>query len=407
MADLRFALRQLRKSPAFTAVAILTLALGIGATTAIFSVVYGVLVSPYPYARPAEIWAPGLRTASLDQRTRPYQLREYLAMAELPALADTMATAPDQMLLTGEFAPELLQTIRVSGNAGRFLGVAPILGRTIAPGDIGASGEAEHVAVLSFRLWQHLFGGRTDALGRTLRLNDEPYTVIGVMPPRFGWWTSDGLWVPLETTQPARSVFPITRLASDASKAVAEQQLQSLQLELANLNRNGFPQDEFASQLTNYLDITSASGEMERSLQLLFGAVGFLLMIACANVASLQLARGSSRVREVAVRLSFGAPRHRLVRQLLTESVLLSCAGGIVGLAFADAITRLMVSLMPDFYVPNEARVEVNDVVLAFCIGVSMLTGVAFGLVPALQASRPNLTEALKDEAWGSSATAG
>ncbi|HZF30166.1 MAG TPA: ABC transporter permease, partial [Gammaproteobacteria bacterium] len=407
MADLKFALRQLRKSPAFTAVAVLTLALGIGATTAIFSVVYGVLVSPYPYARPAEIWTPGLRTASLNQRMRTYQVREYLAMAELPALADTMATGPEQMLLTGEFAPEVLQTIRVSGSAGRFLGVAPILGRTLGPGDVRASGEPEPVVLLSFRLWQHLFGGRPDALGQTLRLNDEPYTVVGVMPPRFGWWTSDGLWLPLGREQPDRGVFPIVRLAPGATQAVAEQQLQDLQTQLASANPGGFPRDEFASQLTNYLDITVASGEMKRSLQLLFGAVGFLLLIACANVASLQLARGSSRVREVAVRLSLGAQRRRLVRQLLTESVLLSGAGGVLGLAFAFAITRLMVVLMPDFYVPNEARVEVNGIVLAFCAGVSMLTGIVFGLVPALQSSRPDLTDALKDEAWGSSATAG
>jgi putative ABC transport system permease protein len=206
---------------------------------------------------------------------------------------------------------------------------------------------------------------------------------------------------------PTRVVYPIARLAPGVNKTAAEQQLQNLQLQLAAENRDEFPQEPFTSQLTNYLDVTAASGEMKQSLELLFGAVGFLLLIACANVASLQLARGSSRVREMAVRLSLGAPRGRIVRQLLTESVLLSGTGGLLGLAFAFAITRLMVTLMPDFNVPNEARIEVNGIVLLFCTGVSVLTGVVFGLVPALQSSRPNVTDALKDEAWGASAMVG
>jgi putative ABC transport system permease protein len=404
--DIRYAARMLRANRGFTAVTVLTLALGIGATTALFSVVYGVVVSPYPYARAAEIWAPGVRTPSANAPMGPYRLSEYREIAELPAFADTMATSPDQMLLTGGFAAEMLQTVRISGNAAGFLGVAPVLGRAISPSDIRASGEAEPVAVLSFGAWQRLFGGRPDALGQTLRLNDEPHTVIGVMPPRFGWWTNQGVWLPLGTNPATRNVFPITRLAPGITTAAAAQQLHALHQQFAAANPNRFPPD-FTSSLTNYLDITVASGEMERSLQLLFGAVALLLLIACANVASLQLARGSSRVRELAVRLSLGAARNRVVRQLLTESVLLSGLGGVVGLGFAFAITRLMVALMPEFYVPNEARIEVNGLVLLFCAGTAVLTGIVFGLVPALQSSRPNLTDALKDSASGSGVTAG
>jgi predicted permease len=219
------------------------------------------------------------------------------------------------------------------------------------------------------------------------------------MPSRFGWWTSDGLWLPLSNrpNDPAR-VFPIARVKPGIESSVAQQQLQSLQETLARANPGGFPKEAFEATLTNYLDITAASGEMQQTLQLLFGAVGFLLLIACANIANLQLARSAGRMREMVIRLAVGAKRSRLVRQLLTESVLLSGLGGVVGLAFAVVLTRLTVVLMPGFNVPNEARIEVNGYVLLFCVAVSLVTGIVFGLVPALQSTRPNLAGALKDE---------
>jgi len=394
--DLLYAVRSFRRSPAFTLAALLSLTLGIGATCAIFSVIYGVLVAPYPYARPGEIWAPQIRAAD-GRGGRGYELDELRRLAAIPAFSDVMATSGESVLMTGEFAPESFYGVLLSGNAFNFLGVPPVAGRTIQPTDIRPDGQAEPVVVLSYRLWFRLFDGSPAAIGRTLVLNGGPHTIVGVMPPRFGWYGNDGFWLPLAPRRTDISgISPIMRLAPGVSKEVAEQQLAAFNQQLAREKPARFPAQGFTTTLVNYLDITVASGEMQTSLRLLMGAVAFLLLIACANVANLQLAHGSVRAREIAIRISIGAERRRLLRQLLTESVLLSLSGGALGVLFAFVAIRVIVGLMPDFYVPNEARVAINLPVLLFSLGVSVLTGVAFGLAPALQSSKPDVTGALK-----------
>jgi predicted permease len=394
--DLAYALRSFRRSPTFVAVALLSLTLGIGATSTIFSVIYGVLLDPYPYARPGEIWTPEVRARD-GRGGRPYSLDELPRLAALPALSDVMATSIETVLLTGEFAPESFNGVLLSGNAFKFLGVPPVVGRTIQPSDIRSDGQAEPVVVLSHRLWLRLFDASPSAVGRTLRLNGRPHTIIGVMPPRFGWYGNAGFWLPLA---PGRAdipwVNPIVRLSAGVSKNVAEEQLRAFQAQLALEKPTTFPPQGFTTTLRNYLDVTVASGEMRTSLRLLLGAVAFLLLIACTNVANLQLARGTQRAREIAVRMSIGAGRRRLVRQVLSESVLLSLAGGVLGVLFAFVAIRSVVALMPEFYVPNESRVTINIPVLVFSLAVSLLTGVVFGVVPALQASRTDLAEALR-----------
>jgi predicted permease len=394
--DLGYALRMFRRSPSFVFVALLSLTLGIGATSAIFSVVYGVLIAPYPYARPGEIWAPSV-DAREGRGGRPYALNELPRLAALPAFSDGMATSMETVLLTGEFAPESFGGVLLSGNAFNFLGVPPVVGRTLQPTDIRPDGQAEPVVVLSHRLWLRLFDGSPAAIGRTLRLNGRPHTIVGVMPPRFGWYGSQGFWLPLSPTRTdLQFIAPIVRLAPGVSQAVAEAQLSAFHQALAVEKPTTFPPKGFTTRLRNYLDVTVASGDMRNSLRLLLGAVGFLLLIACANVANLQLARGTARAREMAVRMSIGAGRRRLLRQLLTESVLLSLAGGALGVLFAFGAIRAIVALMPEFYVPNESRVTLNTPVLLFSVVVSLLTGIVFGLVPALQTSRPDMTDALK-----------
>jgi putative ABC transport system permease protein len=394
--DLGYAIRSFRRSPAFVLVALLSLTLGIGATSAIFSVIYGVLIAPYPYARPGEIWAPQVR--ALDGRGgHQYSLDELRPLAEVPAFADVMATSMETVLMTGEFAPESFNGVLLSGNAFNFLGVPPIVGRTIQPTDIRSDGQAEPVVVLSHRLWLRLFEGSPSAVGRTLRLNGRPHTIVGVMPPRFGWYGNTGFWLALSPTRTDLPfINPIMRLTPGVSKTVAEEQLRALNTRLALEKPSTFPAQGFTTTLQNYLDVTVASGVMQTSLRRLRGAVAFLLLIACANVANLQLARGTARAREMAVRMSIGAGRRRLLRQLLTESVLLSLAGGALGVLFAFVAIRSIVALMPEFYVPNESRVAINTPVLLFSVAVSLLTGIVFGLVPALHASKPDLTDALK-----------
>ena len=394
--DLGYAVRSFRRSPAFTLVALLSLTLGIGATTAIFSVIYGVLIAPYPYAKPGEIWAPEIR--GVDGRGgRGYRLDELRRLAEIPAFADVMATSQETVLMTGEFAPESFGGVLLSGNAFNFLGVPPVVGRTIQPSDVHPDGSVDPVVVLSFKLWMRLFDGNTSAVGRTLTLNARPHTIVGVMPPRFGWYGNDGFWLPLSPSRADLSfIAPIMRLAPGVSKAAAEEQLKAFHQQLAAEKPTTFPAQGFTTRLRNYLDITVASGEMRTSLQLLLGAVGFLLLIACANVANLQLARGTARAREMAVRMSIGAGRRRLLRQLMTESVLLSLVGGALGVLFAFIATRTIVAMMPEFYVPNESRVTINLSVLAFSVAVSLLTGILFGLMPAFRLSRPEVADTLK-----------
>lgn len=401
--DIRYGLRGFLKSPGFTTVALLSLLLGTGVSTALFSVVYGVLIAPYPYARSNEIWA----LQVFGEKDNPngwhfYSRREFTEIQKLPAFSDTMATTYEPVLLTGDAAPQQFFGVLVTGNAFHFLGVPPVIGRTIQPFDISSSGQAAPVVVLSYQFWQQMFNGDPGALGKKLVLNDVPHTVIGVMPPRFGWYTHDSFWLPIGMDLHDDSlIIVIARLRPGTSVKAGEQQLHNLNLRLAAENPQHFPRNGFRTQLANYLDTTVASGEMSSSLRLLSLAVGFLLLIACVNVANLQLARTTTRGREIAVRLSVGASRSRLIRQLLTESVLLSLFGGALGVAFALGATRVIALLIPQDYVPNEARITVNGYVLLFSLVVSVLTGIFFGLTPAIRCSRPDLVDSLKDGGRG------
>jgi putative ABC transport system permease protein len=328
-------------------------------------------------------------------------MKDYVEIAKLPAVSEAMATGYARAVLRGGINPEIITSPQLTGTAFKFLDVPPVVGRGLTPGDFEPSGEARPVTVLSFPLWQRLFNGDPAALGKTLVLDDVPHEIVGVMPPRFGWYTQDGLWRPLPTLEEDRGVRLIVRLKPGIAPEVAEQQFLALMQEQAKRDPGRFPKDGFTVSLKNYLDVTVASGSMRTSLILLLVAVGFLLLIVCTNVANLQLARGVGRNREMAVRLALGAGRGRLFRQLLTESVALSFAGGVVGVGFAYGLLQIIVTLLPPNYVPNEARITINGWVLAASAGVAVLTGVLSGLVPGWQCTRPDVNESLKDGGQG------
>ncbi|HEX4005291.1 MAG TPA: ABC transporter permease [Acidobacteriaceae bacterium] len=401
--DVRFALRSFRRNAGFTAVALLSLMLGIGASIALFSVVYGVLIAPYPYARPNQIWAPAVVGPNDAVRGwHWYTQRELQEIENLPAFSNVMATSVKPVLMTGGINPENFYGVFLTGGAFDFLEVKPLIGRTIQPFDIGPGGEPAPVVVLSYGYWQRFFSGDRHALGRTILLDDVPHTIIGVMPPRFGWWTNESFWLPLRADlKDPQGLAVIMRLAPGVTPHAAEQQMNQLNLRFAAERPDDYPKGKLRTVLLNYMDITTASGAMSDSLHLLFAAVGLLLLIACVNVANLQLARTTGRAREIAMRLAMGAGRGRLVRQLLTESVLLSAVGGVLGVLFAVGATQLIVTLIPPDYVPNESRITINGWVLLFSLGVSMLTGILFGLAPALRSSRPDLVGTLKDGGGG------
>jgi putative ABC transport system permease protein len=403
--DTRYALRGFRKNPGFATVAVLSLMLGIGASVALFSVIYNILIAPFPYLQPNQIWAPGV--LGPNYQTYPWHLytrREYSEIQKLSAFSDVMATAVSPVLMEDDTRTESFNAVFLTGGAFNFIGVKPLIGRTIQSFDIGPGGKPNAVVVLSYGFWRRMFDADAHILGKTITLEGVPHTVIGVMPARFGWWTHEAFWLPMPM-DPADNtpIWINVRLAQGTTKKAAEQQLHELNIQFAQLHPEDFPKTQMRTVLSNYMDLTAAGAGMKSSLDLLIAAVGLLLLIACVNVANLQLARMTTRAREIAMRAAIGAGRGRLVRQLLTESVVLSMVGGALGILFSFALVKAIVALIPPDGIPNEARIAVNGYVLLFSLGVSMLTGILFGLAPSLRSSHPDLNDALKDGGKGTS----
>ena len=404
--DFRFALRVLGKNPGFAAVAVLTLALGIGATTAIFSVVYGALLNPFPYAdsRRLTVLVSYNKAEGGNAEWKWVSAAEYLDYQEQNhVFDDVIGATAEQVQLTGTDVPELLRAVWVTTNTFRVLGVRPLIGRPIIAED-GRQGVAQ-VAVLSYKFWKSKFGGDPGIVGRTLVLNLRPTTIIGVMPPRFAWRYAD-VWIPATPSRAAAAGQPqsfpvIGHLRPGVTIERANADVAVLTKRFAAAYPKDHPPDT-ALRLESLADAVNIDlGDHRQTHHIFLGAVGLLLLIGCINVANLLLARGTTRAREFAIRASLGASRARLTRQLMVESLLLALAGAALGCAFAWSLLRVLVAMIPEWYIPTEAVIRINGPVLLFTLSVALLSTLLFGLAPALIAAGTDLQEPLKGSGRG------
>ncbi len=407
--DLRFSIRTLLRRPGFAIVAALTIALGIAANTAIFSVANAVLLEPLPVSDPDDLFVPDVIAPSgfsislsipnfrdWSQRTRTFE--------------SWGANAGRWRTLTGGDRPEVIRIRLVLGDFFRTLGVSAALGRTFT-GDETWEG-AEPVAVVTHRFWEGRLGSDPDVLGGSITLDGQPYTIIGVMAPEFVFPSADTeVFLPMgffsdqmcwEERGCSQGTWAIARLAAGSTLALAQEEMDRVTREIT--------EEEGNQQAVARLETLEQAyvGDVRTQIWILMGAVVFVLLIACANVASLLLARGESRRQEMALRMAIGAGRGRIVRQLLTESTVLALAGGLLGVLLAFLAVRLMIPRLPDA-IPSlmAERVGLDLDVLLFTLGIALLTGLLFGLAPALRGSRHDLSQELKEGGRGGTAGKG
>jgi predicted permease len=394
--DLRYSARQLIKSPGFTLMAVVSLALGIGAATAVFSVIYAVLMNPYPY--PAADRIVRLTTQSVAGSGDPVYLNgdQIQILRQSPVVESVLAMDYQTLMLTGQDLPENVRTVSLISNSFQDLGVAPVLGRGLWPSDAVDGQEPKPVVVLSYRFWREHYLSNPDVLGRTLQLDHRNFEIVGVAAPRFTWGGAD-VYLPLKLMRdPGRTSIVNLLLRPGVSRPTADAALQPLVQQFANYMPNDFP-DVFKVHVLGLNDWVV--GSMGGTLYLLFGAVMLLLVIGCGNVSILLLARGTVRQHELAVRTAIGAGRFRIVRQLLTDSLHLAAMGAVLGVLTSYGALALIRRLLPQSAFASEVVIRINLPVLLFSVTVAMGTGVLFGLWPALQLSHTHIGQIMQSGA--------
>jgi putative ABC transport system permease protein len=406
MNDLKFAWRQLRKTPGFTFVAVVTLALGIGANTAIFSLINGVLLRPLPFPESERIiYFEGKNPAAgiSDSNISYLDFTDWSQQTDL--FASTAAYWTGNADLSGDGAePEAVPRAGVTIGFFSVLGVQPVLGRAFVPEDDKPATFNEGrgtVAIISHGLWKRRFGSDPAIIGRVVRMKSRPLTVIGVMPPGFEYPEQTQIWVNSavnlsEEPRDNRAWSAIARLKPNVDLKQAQTRVSAIN---ARLDQQ-FHETNKGWDVSLWTLHERLVRDVKPSLLALLGAVGFVLLIGCANIANLLLARSAARQKEIAIRAALGASRTRVLRQMLTESILLSAIGGIAGLVLSIWLTDVLMSMLPEG-APRLEQIGIDYRVLTFALGVSVLTGVLFGIVPALQASKLDVTSALKEGGRG------
>ena len=398
--DVRIGSRTIFKDKWFFLTAILALALGIGSTTAIFSVIYNVVLDPYPYRDGRHIFCPEVREIGTSRIMNGMSVAEFLDFQEQNrAFADWLGVTEESVLLKQSGQLSEYDSDRLTGNAFQVLGMPALIGRGLLPRD--AAPGAPPVFVLNYRVWKQDFNSDPRVLGKIFELNGTPTTLVGVMPERFSWWAGN-LWRPfvLDRADKDHQVVIYGHLRPGTTVKSAEAELTALAHQLAKVYPTQFP-EKFTLRLQNLIQETIDN--YEHTLYLLLGAVGLLLLIACANVSNLLLAKATAREKELAIRIALGSGRARIIRQLLVESLILAFAGAATGCLFASICLRGLLALVPIWTFPDEADISVNMPVLLATIVIAMLTGILFGLTPALTASRRDVNETLKAGTRGNS----
>jgi len=401
---MRYAIRRLIHQPGFSLVVVLTLALGIGANTAIFSLVNAVLLKPLPFPQPDRLLTLDHFYPSLNNLEAGFAVPSYHDIRERTHLFESFAVVTGwNANLTGGGDPEKVTGANATSEYFKVFGVSPLLGRTFAPGEDSAG--REHVVVLGYGLWQRRFGSDRSIVGRKILLNGEPYDVIGVMPEGFDGFFNrrTELWAPIvfkpnqydDNHRTNEFLTSVGRMKAGVTVDQATRDVSAFAEGLKRDHSSSYP----ANWTIETRSVTAyATARLRPALLILLGAVGAVLLIACANIANLLLARSAARTREMAVRAAIGATRQALMRQLLTESVLLSLAGAAVGLVIALGAIRGLIALAPMDALRTDA-IHIDGTVLLYTLAIALGTGLLFGLAPAIQASRADLQHALKDGA--------
>ncbi|MDX6462130.1 MAG: hypothetical protein QOE55_5827 [Acidobacteriaceae bacterium] len=391
--DLRFALRQLVRNPGFSITSILSLTLGIGATVAVYSILYDAVLNPWPYAgieRICDVW---LTDNSGREGTWGLTGPQIRQLRQTHAVEDVVASNYTSQTVTGSDVPDGATVVEMTGSHFQFLGLSPLLGRYFVPADAPDGKDPQPVAVLGYKFWQRHYHGDPSVVGRTIQLNHKSYTILGVMPVRFTWRDGE-VYTPLKMASVQLHRYsPEIKLKPGVTMAAAAAEFRPLYQQFDHQTPNIFPK-QYKISVRSLAD--TYTRELKKTMYLLFAAVALLLAIGCGNLSILLLARGTARQHEFAVRSAVGASSIRIVRQLLTESLLLSLVGASLGVFVAYLAIGFMVPRLPDHSYPYEADFHINLPVLCFSVVLAVLCGIVFGLFPALQSAHPQISQVMQ-----------